>query len=164
VDVEIALIPCDQSWNGVGSISYCCDFHAADCCSKSAWIDVPVGTIIRNPISTSMSVVSTSSSPLDSTSSQTATTLASSTLTQSATSTSLADSKSLTIGLGVGLGVGLPIALALIGLLGFLVWEIRKTNQRRAAADGIEVREGKQELPNTVLRSYAQRHELSTSA
>lgn len=61
---------------------------------------------------------------------------------------------SLRIGLGVGLGVGLPIALALIGLLGFLAWEIRKMNQRRAAADSIEIREGRQALPKLECNSW----------
>jgi hypothetical protein len=164
VGTEIAVIPCDQSWSGGGYISYCCQPDAADCCSKSAWGNIPVGTIIRNPISTSTSAVSTSSSLFGSISSQTATTSASQTVAQSASSTPSADSGSLRIGLGVGLGVGLPIALALIGLLGFLVWEVRKKNQRQAAADSTEIREGMQALPKPELQSYSHRQELSASA
>lgn len=156
VGTEIGVIPCDQSWSGGAHISYCCQPDAADCCSKSAWVNVPVGTIIRNPISTSTSAVNTSSLSFGSTSSQTATT--------SASSTPSADSGSLRIGLGVGLGVGLPIALALIGLLGFLVWEVRKKNQRQAAADSTEIREGMQALPKPELQSYSHRQELSASA
>jgi hypothetical protein len=123
-----------------------------------------VGTIIRNPTSTAMSAVSTTSSSFDSTSSHTATTSASQTPTQSASSTPSADSKSLRIGLGVGLGVGLPIALAMIGLLAFLVWEIGKKNQREAAADRVEMRGGIQVPLKPELHSDSRRHELSTSA
>jgi len=162
--IETGVIPCDQSWNGEGPISYCCDPDAAACCSKSAWGSIPVGTIIRNPISTSMSAISTSSSSSSSTSSQTATTSASQIVAQSTSMTPPADSGTLRIGLGVGLGVGLPIAFALIGLLGFLAWEIRKKNQRQATADGIGIRDGMQASPKPAMQSYSQRHELPASA
>jgi hypothetical protein len=142
-------------------VSYCCDPNATDCCSSSAWISVPVGTIIRNPIYTPVPTV-TSSPSLRSPLSQTAATLTSSFLTQSITPTPSADSESLRIGLGVGLGVGLPIALVLIGLLGFLAWEMRKSNQRRSAADGMGIREWTRP-PKRVLLSHAQSHELSAS-
>ena len=165
---EIALVPCDQSWDGGGAIRHCCDPGAADCCSNSAWINIPVGTIIRNP-----SPVSTTPSSFGIASSNAATTSASQSPTQSASSTALADSKSLRIGLGVGLGIGLPMALALISLLAFLVWVIRKKNQAEAVADRVKMREGMQvpskpELHSDSCRlqelhSDSRRLELSTS-
>ena len=151
-------MPCDQSQNwrevsgsGQSAVSYCCDPNATECCSQSSWSSVPVGTIIRNAVSSFILATTTSSSISTSMPTSYPPTLSDPTSPPISTSTqiSTADSISLQIGLGVGLGLGLPIALALIGLLGFLVWETRKLTRHNGQHD-----------TRPILESTAQRFEL----
>ena len=118
---EIPLLPCDQSRSQNGAISYCCDPGATECCAAANWQSVPVGTIIRSPVSAS-STSSSTPGPSTGTPISTIPIPTSSAAVQR-------DLKAMKIGLGVGLGLGLPIIIILIVVLGLLLREMRRTNR-----------------------------------
>ncbi|KAK4215591.1 hypothetical protein QBC37DRAFT_122000 [Rhypophila decipiens] len=136
-DVGIALMPCINSWNGLGNVRYCCETDAIQCCQNAKWTSIPPGTLIRGSVPTSIPTTQATSDPPSKPSppaNQTPAAASNSepTTDTTASSSDQAESTALRVGVGVGLGIGIPILIMLIVMVVIL---LRQYKKQSAAAD-----------------------------
>lgn len=126
-----ALFPCGETLGDPDSegIRYCCQTDWDTCCSKQDWYSVPVGTVVRGPVTRSTAGTHSTSGTTTHTGSEKTSSLEASSPSGNADTNSGSGARK--IGLGVGLGVGLPVVLALAGILTLLVK--RKRNVEHTA-------------------------------
>ncbi|KAK3312826.1 hypothetical protein B0H66DRAFT_381151 [Apodospora peruviana] len=124
-DRGIALIPCVDSWNGQGSVRYCCGNEAQACCKSSQWMSVPAGTIVREAVATTTPAALT-----DATTTAGPTTASTTAITPPPTSASDTSSRdAMRVGAGVGLGVGIPILIVLVAMAVILARHYKRSSR-----------------------------------